>query len=121
MRLEAAGFKFGTVRELFDLSAAEELLVEMKVAIAEAVRALREEHALSQADLARLIGSGQGRVSKLERSFEPASLDTLFRCMLVMGASRRDLAEAIARPARPKKSAGRSKSRAKRPAHLAAS
>ena len=40
-RLEAAGFKFGTVGELFSLSEAEELLVEMKVAIAEAIRAVR--------------------------------------------------------------------------------
>jgi len=34
-RLEAAGFKFGTVGELFNLSEAEELLVEVKVALAE--------------------------------------------------------------------------------------
>jgi transcriptional regulator with XRE-family HTH domain len=95
-RLEAAGFKFGTVGELFGLTEAEEQLVEMKVAIAEAIRHLRESRSLSQADLARLLGSGQSRVSKLERSSEATSLDTLFRCMLVLGASRRDLAKAIA-------------------------
>jgi predicted XRE-type DNA-binding protein len=94
-RLEAAGFKFGTVGELFNLSEAEELLVEVKVALAEAIRELREVRSLSQADLARLIGSGQARVSKLERSLESTSLDTLFRCMIVLGASRQDLAETI--------------------------
>jgi DNA-binding XRE family transcriptional regulator len=99
-KLEAAGFKFGTVGELFKLSKAEELLVEMKVALAEAIRELREEHSLSQADLARLIGSGQARVSKLERSLESTSLDTLFRCMLVLGASRQDLAKTIGLPSR---------------------
>jgi hypothetical protein len=41
-RLEAAGFKFGTVGELFNLSEAEELSVEVKVALAEAIRELRE-------------------------------------------------------------------------------
>ena len=51
-RLEAAGFKFGTVGELFNLSEAEELLVEVKVALAEAIRELREVRSLSQADLA---------------------------------------------------------------------
>jgi len=102
-RLEAAGFKFGTVGELFNLSEAEELLVEMKVALAEAIRELREVRSLSQADLARLIGSGQARVSKLERSLESTSLDTLFRCMLVLGASRQDLAKTIGRSTRPKK------------------
>ena len=38
-RLEAAGFEFGTVGELFGLSEAEEQSVEMKVALAEAARA----------------------------------------------------------------------------------
>jgi predicted XRE-type DNA-binding protein len=101
-RLEAAGFKFGTVGELFNLSEAEELLVDVKVALAEAIRELREVRSLSQADLARLIGSGQARVSKLERSLESTSLDTLFRCMLVLGASRQDLAKTIGRPTRPR-------------------
>jgi len=102
-RLEAAGFKFGTVGELFNLSEAEELLVEVKVALAEAIRELREVRSLSQADLARLIGSGQARVSKLERALESTSLDTLFRCMLALGASRQDLAKTIGRSTRPKK------------------
>jgi len=102
-RLEAAGFKFGTVGELFDLSETEKLLVEVKVALAEAIRELREVRSLSQADLARLIGSGQARVSKLERSLESTSLDTLFRCMLALGASRQDLAKTIGRSTRSKK------------------
>jgi transcriptional regulator with XRE-family HTH domain len=102
-RLEAAGFKFGTVGELFNLSEAEELLVEVKVALAEAIRELREVRSLSQADLALLIGSGQARVSKLERALDSTSLDTLFRCMLALGASRQDLAKTIGRSPRPKK------------------
>ena len=106
-RLEAAGFTFGSVGQLFGLTEAEEELVEMKVALAEAIRERREEHSLSQADLARLIGTGQARVSKLERASESTSLDTLFRCMLVLGASRQDLANAIARTAPPQEPAGR--------------
>jgi len=104
-RLEAAGFRFGTVGELFGLTEAEEELIEMKVAVAEAIHDLREAHSLSQADLARLMGTGQARVSKLERSAESTSLDTLFRCMLLLGATRQDLAKAISHSARPKKSA----------------
>lgn len=95
-RLEAAGFKFGTVGELFGLSEAEEQLVELKVVIADAVRELRDTRALSQSDLARLVGTGQARISKLERSAESTSLDTLVRCLLVLGASRKDLARTIA-------------------------
>jgi predicted XRE-type DNA-binding protein len=98
-RLEVAGFKFGTVGELFGLTKTEEELVELKVALAEAIRERREEHSLSQADLARLIGTGQ--VSKLERTSESTSLDVLFRCMLALGATRKDLAEAILHTAAP--------------------
>jgi predicted transcriptional regulator len=112
-RLEAAGFKFGTVGELFGLTEAEEELVEMKVAVAEAIRELREMHSLSQADLARLLGTGQARVSKLERPSESTSLDTLFRCMLVLGATRQDLAKAISHSNRPKKASGKSRTAAK--------
>src|ERR1044071_9764311 len=92
-RLEEAGFRFGTVRVLFDLSAVEEQIVEMKLALAEAIRALRGSRELSQADLARLVGSGQARISKLERAREETSLDTLVRCMFALGASRQDVAK----------------------------
>ena len=112
-RLEAAGFKFGTVGELFGLTEAEEELVEMKVALAEAIRDLREGRSLSQADLARLIGTGQARVSKLERTSEATSLDTLFRCMLVLGATRQDLAETILHSTPPKRPAEKSRTAAK--------
>jgi len=112
-RLEAAGFKFGTVGELFGLTEAEEELVELKVALAEAIRERREEHSLSQADLARLIGTGQARVSKLERTSEPTSLDTLFRCMLVLGATRKDLAEAILHTTPPRNPTGKEQAAAK--------
>lgn len=44
-RLEAAGFKFGTVGDLLGLFEAEEELVEMKVAVAEAIRELRDVEA----------------------------------------------------------------------------
>jgi DNA-binding XRE family transcriptional regulator len=114
-RLEAAGFKFGTVGELFGLTEAEEELVEMKVAVAEAIRELREMHSLSQADLARMIGTGQARVSKLESPSESTSLDTLFRCMLVLGATRQDLAKAISHSTRPKKTTAKSRTAVKGP------
>jgi DNA-binding XRE family transcriptional regulator len=113
MGRRTAGFKFGTVGELFGLSEAEEELVEMKVAVAEAIRELREAHSLSQADLARLIGTGQARISKLERSSETTSLDTLFRCMLALGATRQDLAKAISHSTRSKKTGANSPTVAK--------
>jgi predicted XRE-type DNA-binding protein len=112
-RLEAAGFTFGTVGQLFGLTQAEEELVEMKVALAEAIRERREERSLSQADLARLIGTGQARVSKLERTSESTSLDTLVRCMLVLGATRQDLANAIAHPTPPQGPTGKPRAAAK--------
>jgi hypothetical protein len=63
-RLEAAGFKFGTVGELFGLSEAEEQLVELKVAIAEAIRASRDTRDLSQADLRQSLASDDDTTQK---------------------------------------------------------
>ena len=74
-RLERAGWKIGSVGELFDLSAAEEALLEAKLRLGGVVRTLRERSHLSQAELAKRIGSSQPRVAKLENSDPEVSLD----------------------------------------------
>lgn len=74
-RLERAGWKVGTVGELLDLTAAEEALLEAKLRLGDVVRTLRERSHLSQAELAKRIGSSQPRVAKLENHDPEVSLD----------------------------------------------
>lgn len=74
-RFRRGGWKLGTVGDLLDLTPAEEALIEMKVRLGGVVRTLRQHSRLSQADLAKKIGSSQPRVAKIENQDPEVSLD----------------------------------------------
>jgi DNA-binding XRE family transcriptional regulator len=95
-RLERAGWKVGTVRELLGLSRAEEALVELKLVLSRGLRKRRARRKLTQAQLARLLKSSQSRVAKMEAGDPSVSIDLLIRSLLAMGATQRELAQVIA-------------------------
>jgi len=99
-RLERAGWKVGTVRELLGLSKAEEALVELKLILSRGLRERRARRRLTQAQLARLLKSSQSRVAKMEAGDPSVSLDLLIRSLLAMGATQRELAQVIAHKSR---------------------
>lgn len=98
-RLEAAGWRVGTSEEFLDLSPEEAALVEMKLNLARRLRELRADRGLSQAAAAKLLGSSQSRVAKMEAGDMTVSVDLLVRSLLAIGASRGDIAKAIGRRA----------------------
>lgn len=100
-RLERRGWKVGTAAEFLDLTPEEEAFVELRLKLADAVRHLRAEKRLTQVELARLLGSSQSRVAKLEAAENSVSLDLLIRSLLALGATTRDLAKVIGTPAVP--------------------
>jgi DNA-binding transcriptional regulator YiaG len=87
-KLEAAGWKVGSTAEFLELSEAEETLVNMKVALAKQVKTMRQEKKITQQRLAKLIGSSQSRVAKLETADRSVSMELLIRSLLSMGATR---------------------------------
>ena len=91
-RLEAAGWKVGSAREFLGLSDEESALIEVKLELGRAVRAERTRRGMTQAALARELGSSQSRVAKMETGDPSVSLDLLVRSLFRLGASRRDLA-----------------------------
>src|SRR5262245_654346 len=95
-RLQAAGWKVGTVAEFLDLSPTEALLIDIRARLAAALTERRTQRRLTQAELARLIESSQSRVAKMEAADGSVSLDLLIRSLLALGATRKDLAVAIA-------------------------
>jgi DNA-binding XRE family transcriptional regulator len=99
-RLEAAGWKIGSATEFLDLSKDEAEFVEMKLALANSLRYRRSARKLTQAQLAKLVGSSQSRVAKMEAADPTVTLDLLVRSLLATGATRRDVAGIIRRPAR---------------------
>ena len=96
-RLEAAGFAVGSAAEFLDLTPAEAALVDMRLALSAALRERRTAAGLTQAALARRVGSSQSRVAKMEAGDPSVSLDLLVRALLAAGASRREVGQAVAR------------------------
>lgn len=116
-RFEQAGWKIGTAGELLGLTEAEEAFVEAKLRLGQAVRTLRLRKHLSQAALAKLMGSSQPRVAKLENRDPEVTLDLQMKAIFAASANaRRDFQGLIkkwsaAPRARPAATGGRSGSR----------
>ena len=96
-QLERAGFAVSTAADFLDLSAEESALVEMRLALSRTLRERRTDTGMTQAALARLTGSSQSRVAKMEAGDPSVSLDLLIRALLAVGASRREVGQALAR------------------------
>ena len=69
--------------------------MDLRLKLADGVRELRKQRRLTQAELARLLGSSQSRVAKVEMADESVSLDLLIRSFLAMGATASDLSKVI--------------------------
>jgi DNA-binding XRE family transcriptional regulator len=96
-RLEAAGWTVGTVDQLLGLSKQESEYVELKLALAEGIRLRRRLRHLTQSQLARLVGSSQSRIAKMEAADPTVALDLMVRSLLATGMGLRELAQVIQR------------------------
>ena len=96
-RLEAAGWNVGDTQEFLDLSDAEAEFIEMKLALAGDLRARRLDRGLNQTQVARIVGSSQSRVAKMEAADATVSVDLMIKALLKLGASRREVAKAVGR------------------------
>jgi DNA-binding XRE family transcriptional regulator len=90
-RLQDAGWKIGGAREFLGLSDEENKIVELKIRLADAVKSQRTRRELTQHQLAKLLGTSQSRVAKIEAGDPSVSIDLMLRSLLRMGASRSDL------------------------------
>src|SRR5438876_553375 len=95
-RLEAAGWKVGTAAEFLELNKQEAAFVEMKLALARCLHALRIRRKLSQSRVAELVGSSQSRVAKMESGDPSVSIDLLLRSVLAIGGSPAAVVRALA-------------------------
>jgi transcriptional regulator with XRE-family HTH domain len=69
----------------------------MRLALSRSLRERRLAAGLTQTALAKTLGSSQSRVAKLEGGDPSVSLELLIRALLSVGASRKDVAHALAR------------------------
>lgn len=96
-KLEGAGWRVGSAGDFLELSKEEAAFVEMKLALADSIRRRRQARKLTQTQLAKMVGSSQSRIAKMEVGDPSVSIDLLMKTLLTMGASRTELARVISR------------------------
>ena len=94
-RLEKNGWKVGDIDEFLDLNEAEMAIIEMKVALAKALVAKRKKSGLSQEEVARMSGTSQSRLAKMEKANSSVSLELLIRALFSLGSSKKELLKAM--------------------------
>jgi predicted XRE-type DNA-binding protein len=92
--LEAAGFVFGDAEDFLELTREERLLVEIRVAVSNAIRARRKQSSLTQIQAAKLLKTSQSRFARIEAGSSDVSLDLMFKGLFRLGGGVDDLAAA---------------------------
>jgi DNA-binding XRE family transcriptional regulator len=93
--LAKKGWKTGSAKEFLELTDEEFAVIELKLALGNAVKQRRQKQRMTQTAFAKAISSSQSRVAKMEAGDPSVSLDLLVKSMLSLGATRRDVAKAI--------------------------
>ncbi|MFB2769842.1 helix-turn-helix domain-containing protein [Pelatocladus sp. BLCC-F211] len=94
-RLEAKGWKVGTVTEFLELSPEETALIDIKLALSQSLKERRQK-LMTQAELAAKLQSSQPRIAKAENGDASVSIELLVKAMLATGATPKDIAQVIA-------------------------
>ncbi len=97
-KLEKAGFEVGDTQDFLELSDTEMAMIDVRVALARALRARRSRQLkISQAAFAKRVGSSQSRVAKMEAGDPSVSLDLLIRCLITSGSTAEEVGRVISR------------------------
>lgn len=99
-KLKQSGWAVGSAAEFLGLNDEEAAFLEFKRALATSLKKRRLARRMTQVQLAKLLGSSQPRVAKMESGDRAVTLDLLVRALLALGASRRELARLFDSPKR---------------------
>ena len=95
-RLEAAGFRVGDATEFLSLTEADLAVIRTCEQLGATLRAERTRRGLSQATVARLVGSSQSRVAKMEAGDPAVTVDLLLHTLVTIGTKPVAITRAIA-------------------------
>ena len=95
-RLEAAGFRVGDASEFLSLTEADLAVIQTCEQLGATLRTERARRGLSQTTVARLVGSSQSRIAKMEAGDPSVSLDLLLRTLVSIGTKPIAITRAIA-------------------------
>jgi predicted transcriptional regulator len=93
--LESRGWKFGDAQDFLGLSDEETAYIELKISLSRSLKQRRRAKRLTQTQLAKILGSSQSRVAKMEAGDPTVSIDLLIRSHLALGVTKKDLARVI--------------------------
>ena len=98
-KLESLGWNVGNAADFLSLSDEEAAYIELKLILANRVKAVRSQQGMTQNELATLIESSQSRVAKMETGDPSVSLDLLVKTLLALGMTNKDLGKIITKAA----------------------
>lgn len=96
-KLTAKGWQIGDAKDFLGLSEEEQAFIELRLKLADALRARRLSHGVTQVQLAQSLKSSQSRVAKMEAGDPTVTLDLLVKSLIALGTSNRELATMISR------------------------
>jgi DNA-binding XRE family transcriptional regulator len=95
-KLEARGWVVGDTSDFLQLTVEEARYIELKLALSESLKAERLKQQVTQVELAKMIGSSQSRVAKMESGDPAVTVDLLLKALLTLGVTKKQLAKIIA-------------------------
>lgn len=94
-RLETAGWKVGSVSDFLQLTSEENLIIELRLALSNALKSQRIKMNLTQESFAKMLHSSQSRIAKMEAGDTSVSLDLLIRSLFATGVNAKKLGEIV--------------------------
>ena len=95
-KLEARGWVVGDTSDFLQLTAEEARYIELKLALSKSLKAERHKQQVTQVELAKMIGSSQSRVAKMESGDPAVTVDLLLKALLTLGVTKKQIAKIIA-------------------------
>ena len=95
-KLEALGWTVGSADDFLDLTPEETRYIELKLALSASLKAERVKQGVTQVELAKMMGSSQSRVAKMEAGDPAVSVDLLLKALLSLGVTKKQLSKIIA-------------------------
>ncbi len=93
--IENKGWKVGDIDQFLGLDSAEMAIVEMKMALAKTLIEKRKKSKITQINMAKLIGSSQSRVAKIEKGDSTVSIELMLKSLFSLGATKKEIAKVI--------------------------
>lgn len=84
-KLEAKGYKVTDSAEWLGLSREEAQIVDMRVALAQELERVRKAKGITQAELAKRVGTKQSGVARMLNNPDTSTMDNLIKALIALG------------------------------------